>query len=194
MVTSFRHILDVDEVKLFVLNLILAFFIVDSSRKEIVAGSRATFLAFRLRNTKVILIAVFWVSHIRCYWCEYCCTIYFIIAAFNIVSSLTVLFCVEIISLFQYSLPYSQFSYPCFGHYIIKLVRINTHFIYFYSYLYRVVINNHKGDSYSSISGKSYLLLLCSLLFLLVITKHYSTYTLFTAFVSKTVFYITNSS
>ena len=90
----------------FVLNLILAFFIADSSRKEIVAGATATFLEFRLRNTKVILIAVFWVSHIGCYCREYCCTIYFIIAAVNIVSSLTVLFCVEIIALFQYSLPY----------------------------------------------------------------------------------------
>ena len=96
----------------------------------------------------------------------------------NIVSSLTVLFCVEIIALCQYSLPYSQFSCPCCGHCIITIVRINTHFIYFYCYLYRVAINNHKGDSYSSISGKSYSLLLCSLLFLLVITKHYSTYTL----------------
>ena len=125
---------------------------------------------------------------------EYHGTIYFIIAAVNIVLSVTVLFCVEIIALFQYSLPYSQFSCSCCGHYIITLFRINTHFIYFYSYLYRVAINNHKGDSYSSISGKSYSLLLCPLLFLLVITKHYSTYTLFTAFVSKTVFYITNSS
>ena len=44
------------------------------------------------------------------------------------------------------------------------------------------------------VRGKSYLLLLCSLLLLMVITKHYSTYTLFTSFVSKTVFYITNSS
>ena len=125
---------------------------------------------------------------------EYRCTIYFIIATMNIVSSLTVLFCVEIIALFQYSLPYSQFSCSCCGHYIITLVRINKHFIYFYSYLYRVAINNHNGDSYSSISGKSYSLLLFSLLFLLVITKHYSTYILFTAVVSKTVFYITNSS
>ena len=97
-------------------------------------------------------------------------------------------------ALFQYLLPYSQFSCSCCGHYIITLVRINTHFIYFYSYLYRVAINNHKGDSYSIISGKSYLLLLCSLLFLLIITNHYSTYTLFTVFVSKTVLYITNSS
>ena len=54
----------------FVLNPILAFFVVDSSRKEIVAGDTATFLAFQLRNTKVVLIAVFWVSHIRCY-CRY---------------------------------------------------------------------------------------------------------------------------
>ena len=53
----------------FVLNLILAFFVVDSSRREIFAGATATFLAFRLRNTKVILIAVFWVSCIRCYCC-----------------------------------------------------------------------------------------------------------------------------
>ena len=45
----------------FVLNPILAFFIVDSSRKEIVAGATATFLAFQLRNTKVVLITVFWV-------------------------------------------------------------------------------------------------------------------------------------
>ena len=42
----------------FVLNPILAFFVVDSSRKEIVAGATATFLAFQLRNTKVVLIAV----------------------------------------------------------------------------------------------------------------------------------------
>ena len=53
----------------FVLNPILAFCIVDSSRKEIVAGTTATFLDFRLRNTKVILIAVFWVSCIHCYCC-----------------------------------------------------------------------------------------------------------------------------
>ena len=125
---------------------------------------------------------------------EYRCTIYFIIVAVNIVSSLTVLFCVEIIALFQYSLSYSQFSCSCCRHYIITLVCINTHFIYFYSYLYRVAINNHKGDSYSSSSGKSYSVLLFSLLLLMVITKHYSTYTLFNAFVSKTVFYITNSS
>ena len=142
----------------------------------------------------MILIAVFWVSHIRCYCREYRCTIYFIIAVVNIVSYLTVLFCVKIIALFQYSLSYSQFSCPWCRHYIITLVLINTHFIYFYSYLYQVAINNHKVDSYSSISGKSYSLLLCSLLFLLVIIKHYSTYTLFTAFVSKTVFNFTNSS
>ena len=122
------------------------------------------------------------------------CPIYFIIATMNIVLSLTVLFFVEIIALFQYSLPYSQFSCSCCGHYIITLVCINTHLFYFYSYLYRVAINNHKGDSYSSSSGKSYLLLLCLLIFLLLDTKHYSTYTLFTAFVSKTVFNITNSS
>ena len=96
----------------FVLNIILAFFVVDSSRKEIVAGATATFLVFLLRNTKVILIAVFWVSHIHCYCREYCCTIYFIIATMIIFSSLTVLFCVEIIALFQYSLSYSQFSCP----------------------------------------------------------------------------------
>ena len=84
----------------------------------LVAGATATFLSFRFRNTKVILFAVFWVSRIRCYCREYCCTIYFIIATMTIFSSLTVLFC----------------------------------------------------------------------------TKHYSTYTIFTTFVSKTVFYITNSS
>ena len=44
------------------------------------------------------------------------------------------------------------------------------------------------------VQGKSYLLLLFSLLIIMVATKHYSTYKLFTAFVSKTVFYITNSS
>ena len=59
----------------FVLNPILAFFVVDSSRKEIVAVATATFLDFRLRNTKVILIAVFRVSCICCYCCYYCCTI-----------------------------------------------------------------------------------------------------------------------
>ena len=59
----------------FVLNLILEFFVVDSLRKEIVAGSRATFLEFRLRNTKVILIAVFRVGCICCYCRYYCCTI-----------------------------------------------------------------------------------------------------------------------
>ena len=96
----------------FVLNLILAFFVVDSSRKAIVGGATATFLAFRLRNTKVILISVFRVSRIRCYCREYCCTIYFIIADVNIVFYLTVLFCVKIIALFQYSLSYSQFSCP----------------------------------------------------------------------------------
>ena len=53
----------------FVLNPILAFFVVDSSRKEIVAGATATFLAFQLRNTKVVLIPVFRVSRIRCYYC-----------------------------------------------------------------------------------------------------------------------------
>ena len=52
----------------FLLNPILAFFVVDSSRKEIVAGATATFLAFQLRNTKVVLIAVFWVSRIHCYY------------------------------------------------------------------------------------------------------------------------------
>ena len=51
----------------FVLNLILGFFVVDSSRKKIVAGATATFLAFLIRKKKkVILIAVFRVSHIRC--------------------------------------------------------------------------------------------------------------------------------
>ena len=44
------------------------------------------------------------------------------------------------------------------------------------------------------VQGKSYLLLLFSLLLLMIISKQYSTYTLFTAFVSKTVFYLTNSS
>ena len=39
------------------------------------------------------------------------------------------------------------------------------------------------------VRGKSYSLSLCSLLLLVFITKHYSTYTLFTAFVSKTVFF-----
>ena len=53
----------------FVLNPILAFFVVDSSKKEIVVGATATFLAFQLRDTKVILIAVFRVSRIRCYYC-----------------------------------------------------------------------------------------------------------------------------
>ena len=42
--------------------------------------------------------------------------------------------------------------------------------------------------------GKSYILLLFSLFLLMIISKHYSTYTLFTAFVSKTVFVYTNSS
>ena len=55
----------------FVLNPILAFFVVDYSRKEIVAGATATFLAFRLRNTKVIIIAVLRVSHICCYCVHY---------------------------------------------------------------------------------------------------------------------------
>ena len=35
---------------------------------------------------------------------------------------------------------------------------------------------------------KSYSLLMFSLIFILLVTKHYSTYTVFTAFVSKTVF------
>ena len=51
----------------FVLNPILAFFVVDYSRKEIVAGATATFLDFQLRDTKVVLIAVFRVSRIHCY-------------------------------------------------------------------------------------------------------------------------------
>ena len=38
------------------------------------------------------------------------------------------------------------------------------------------------------VQGKSYLLLLLSLFVLMITSKHYSTYTLFTAFVSKTVF------
>ena len=59
----------------FVLNPILAFFVVDSSRKEIVAGATATFLAFQLRNTKVVLIEVFRVSLIHCYCLYYCCNI-----------------------------------------------------------------------------------------------------------------------
>ena len=42
--------------------------------------------------------------------------------------------------------------------------------------------------------GKSYSLLLFSLFVLMINSKHYSTFTLFTAFVSKTVFYLTNSS
>ena len=76
---------------------------------------------------------------------------------------------------FQYSLPYSQISCPSCGR---------------YSNLFSVVINKHKGDSYCNIKGKSYSLLLSSLLFLLVITKRYSTYSLFTAFVSKSVFVV----
>ena len=55
----------------FVLNLILAFFVVDSSRKKIVGDATATFLAFQLRNTKVVLIAVLRVSHNRCYCRDY---------------------------------------------------------------------------------------------------------------------------
>ena len=39
----------------------------------------------------------------------------------------------------------------------------------------------------SKIDRKSYSLLLFSLIFILLVTKHYSTYTLFTAFVSKNV-------
>ena len=86
-----------------------------------------------------------------------------------------VIFCVRIIALFQYSLPYSQMFCPCCGR---------------NSNLFIVAINKHKGDSYYNIKGKSYSLLLSSLLFLLVITKQYSTYTLFSAFVSKTVFVV----
>ena len=86
-----------------------------------------------------------------------------------------VIFCIRIIALFQYSLPYSQISFPCCRR---------------YSNLFGIVINKHKGDSYCNISGKSYSLLLSSLIFLLVITKRYSTYTLFTASVSKTVFVV----
>ena len=128
----------------------------------------------------------------------------------NIVSSLTVLFCVEKIALFQYSLQYSQYSCPCCRQYIITLFRINTHFIYFYSYLYLVAITNHEGDSYP-VFWVSHIRCYCrdycctiyfiiatmnivSSLTVIFYTKHYSTYTLFTAFVSKTVFYITNSS
>ena len=55
----------------FVLILILAFSVVDSSRKEIVAGATGTFLALRLRNTIMILIAVFRVSSICCYCFHY---------------------------------------------------------------------------------------------------------------------------
>ena len=51
------------------------FFVVDSSRKEIVAGATATFLDFQLRNTKVVLIAVFQVIRIRFYYRYYCCNI-----------------------------------------------------------------------------------------------------------------------
>ena len=77
---------------------------------------------------------------------EYHCTIYFIIAAVNIVSSLTVpcyfslfyidhkvIFCVEIIALFQYSLPYSQISCP---------------YCWWYSNLLSIVISKHKGKIY----------------------------------------------
>ena len=59
----------------FVLNPILAFFVVDSSKEEIFAGATASFFAFQLRNTKVVLIAVFRVSRIRCYYRYYCCSI-----------------------------------------------------------------------------------------------------------------------
>ena len=52
-----------------VLNPILALLVVDYSRKEIVAGATATFLVFQLRNTKVVLIALFCVSRIHCYYC-----------------------------------------------------------------------------------------------------------------------------
>ena len=86
-----------------------------------------------------------------------------------------VIFCVQIIAFFHYSLPYSQISCTCCGR---------------YSNLFSVAINKHKGDSYFNIKGKSYLLLLSSLLFLLVSTKLYSTYTLFTAFVSKSVVFV----
>ena len=44
------------------------------------------------------------------------------------------------------------------------------------------------------VQGKSYFLLLFSLFVLIIISKHYSTYTVFTAIVSKTVFVLTNSS
>ena len=86
-----------------------------------------------------------------------------------------IIFCFRIIALFQYSLPYSQISCPCCGR---------------YSNLFSVAINNHKGDSYCNIKGKSYSLLLSLILFILIITKEYSTYTLFTASVSKTVFVV----
>ena len=52
----------------FVLNPILAFFVVDSSKKEIIAGAKANVLAFQIRNTKVVLISVFRVSRIHSYY------------------------------------------------------------------------------------------------------------------------------
>ena len=51
-----------------VLNPILALFIVGSPGEEIVAGATATFLDIQFRNTKVVLIALFRISRIRCYY------------------------------------------------------------------------------------------------------------------------------
>ena len=53
--------------KSFVLNPILVLFVIDSSRKEIVAGATANVLAFQLRDTTVVLIAVFRINRICCY-------------------------------------------------------------------------------------------------------------------------------
>ena len=52
----------------FVLNPILALFVVESSGKKIAEGATATYLEIQFRNTKVVLIALFCVSRIRCYY------------------------------------------------------------------------------------------------------------------------------
>ena len=48
---------------------IFALFVVDYSGKKIVEAATSTYLEIQFRNTKVVLIALFCVSRIRCYYC-----------------------------------------------------------------------------------------------------------------------------
>ena len=106
----------------------------------------------------------------------------------NIISSLTVLFFVEIIALFNTHSHIHNFLVLVAGTTLLHLIVLTQ--IYFISKATFIELQStiSKVILIPVVWGKSYSLLLFSLFVLMIISKHYSAYTLFTAFLSKTVF------